>query len=106
MDVCLLWVFVLSGRGVCDGPIPRPEKSYRLWCVSECDQVKIKILYTCCEQVGRRGKDKEAKRIVSLDRDQFLSASPDKASKVEWDKMTVASIVGYRVTLVPFHSVS
>jgi hypothetical protein len=34
-------VFVLSGRGLCDGPIPRPEESYRLWCVSECDQVKI-----------------------------------------------------------------
>ena len=24
---------VLSGRGFCEGPIPRPEKSYRLWCV-------------------------------------------------------------------------
>ena len=22
---------VLSGRGLCDGPIPRPEESYRLW---------------------------------------------------------------------------
>jgi hypothetical protein len=33
-------VFVLSGRGLCNGPIPRPEESYRLWCVSECDQVK------------------------------------------------------------------
>jgi hypothetical protein len=42
MDVCFLLVFVLSGVGLCDGPIPRPEKSYRLWCVSECDQVKIK----------------------------------------------------------------
>jgi hypothetical protein len=31
---------VLSGRGLCDGPIPRPEESYRLWCVSECDQTK------------------------------------------------------------------
>ena len=29
MDVCLFCV--LSGRGVCDGPIPRPEESYRLW---------------------------------------------------------------------------
>jgi hypothetical protein len=26
-------VLVLSGRGLCDGPIPRPEESYRLWCV-------------------------------------------------------------------------
>jgi hypothetical protein len=48
-------VFVLSGRDLCDGPIPRPEESYRLWCVFECDQVKNKILDTCCEQVGRRG---------------------------------------------------
>jgi hypothetical protein len=42
---------VLSGRGLCDGPIPRPEESYGLWCVSECDQVKINNLDTCCEQV-------------------------------------------------------
>jgi hypothetical protein len=52
-------VFVLSGRGLCDRPIPRPEESYRLWCVSECDQVQVKTLYTCCEQVGRRQKDCE-----------------------------------------------
>jgi hypothetical protein len=50
-------VFVLSGRGLCDGPIPSPEESYRLWCVSESDQVKINNLNTCCEQVGRRWKD-------------------------------------------------
>jgi hypothetical protein len=24
---------VLSGRGLCDGPITRPEESYRVWCV-------------------------------------------------------------------------
>jgi hypothetical protein len=29
---------VLSGRGLCDGLITRPEKSYRLWCVVVCDQ--------------------------------------------------------------------
>jgi hypothetical protein len=23
---------VLSGRDLCDGPIPHPEESYRLWC--------------------------------------------------------------------------
>jgi hypothetical protein len=33
-------LFVLSGRDLCDGPIPHPEESYRLWCVSECDQMK------------------------------------------------------------------
>jgi hypothetical protein len=56
-------VFVLSGRGLCDGLIPRPEESYRLWCEFECDQVKIKTLETCCKQVGRRGKEYEMKQL-------------------------------------------
>jgi hypothetical protein len=38
----LVSVVVLSGRGLCDGPIPRPEESYRLRYVSECGQVKNK----------------------------------------------------------------
>jgi len=29
---------VLSGRGLCDGLIARPEESYRLWRVVVCDQ--------------------------------------------------------------------
>jgi hypothetical protein len=38
MSVCCEWC-VLSGRGLCDGLITRPEESYRLWCVSNvCDQ--------------------------------------------------------------------
>jgi len=28
----------LSGRGLCDGLITRPEESYWLWCVVVCDQ--------------------------------------------------------------------
>jgi hypothetical protein len=28
---------VLSGRGLCDGLISRPEEFYRLWCVLVCD---------------------------------------------------------------------
>ena len=28
---------VLSGRGLSNGPIPRSEESYRLWCVIVCD---------------------------------------------------------------------
>jgi hypothetical protein len=55
---------VLSGRGLCDGPIPRPEESCRLWCVSECDQVKINNLDTCCEEVGRRGTTTKRSRRV------------------------------------------
>jgi len=38
-----IWMFVcceccvLSGRGLCDGMITRPEESYRLWRVVVCD---------------------------------------------------------------------
>ena len=28
--------YVLSGRGLCDALIKRPEESYRLWCVVVC----------------------------------------------------------------------
>jgi len=28
---------VLSGRGLCDKLITRPEESYRLWCFVVCD---------------------------------------------------------------------
>jgi hypothetical protein len=59
-------VSVLSGRGLCDGPIPLPVESYRMWCVSECDQVKINNLDTCCEQVGRRGKDCDTVRNLKM----------------------------------------
>ena len=36
MDVCCECC-VLSGRGLCDALITRPEESYRLWCVVVCD---------------------------------------------------------------------
>jgi hypothetical protein len=37
MYLSLVSVVCLSGRGLCNGPIPRPEESYRLWCVIVCD---------------------------------------------------------------------
>jgi hypothetical protein len=82
-------VFVLSGRGLCDGLIPRPEESYRLWCVSECDQVENKqprhLLWT-----GRRGKDCETRRkkiwwraqITKLPTKQFVQSTV--RSSVPW----------------------
>jgi hypothetical protein len=36
MSVCFECC-VMSGRGLCDGPITRPEESYRMCVVSECD---------------------------------------------------------------------
>jgi hypothetical protein len=34
---------VLSGRGLCDGLITRPDESYRLWCVVVCDHETSKM---------------------------------------------------------------
>jgi hypothetical protein len=48
---------VLSGRGLCGGPITRREESYRLWCVSECNQAKIDDLDTCCEEAEEDYED-------------------------------------------------
>ena len=31
MSVCECWV--VSGRGLCDGPFNCPDESYRVWCV-------------------------------------------------------------------------
>ena len=36
MDVCCEGC-MLSGRGLCDELITRPEESYLLWCVVVCD---------------------------------------------------------------------
>jgi hypothetical protein len=45
---------------------PRPEESYRLWCVSECYQVKINTLYTYCKQVDIKGKDCENNSVINV----------------------------------------
>ena len=37
MDVCLSWVLWVSGRGLCDELISRPEESYRLGRVVVCE---------------------------------------------------------------------
>ena len=34
---------MLSGRGLCDELITRPEESYRLWCVVVCDLETLRM---------------------------------------------------------------
>ena len=36
MNVCRCECCVLSGRGLCNDLITRPEESYRQWCVVVC----------------------------------------------------------------------
>jgi len=46
---------VLSGRGLCDGLITRPEESYRLWRVAVCDK-----------ETSKTRRLKPAKRAVKI----------------------------------------
>jgi len=48
---------VLSGRGLCDGLITRPEKSYRLWCVIVCD-LETPRMRRLWPVLGRSGTEK------------------------------------------------
>ena len=55
---------VLSGRSLCDELIPRPEVSYRAWCVQ--DQVCSGVTITCTPTTSRytevRLRKKERKK--------------------------------------------
>jgi len=53
---------VLSGRGLCDGLITRPEESYRLWCVVVCDLEDLKNE----EAMTRVGSQRHRKKITIL----------------------------------------
>ena len=52
------WIFVrcecrvLSGRGLCDELISRPEESYRLWCVVVCDLETSRMGAPCIYDVS------------------------------------------------------
>jgi len=61
MDVCCECC-VLSRRGLCDGPILRPEESHSVCvcvcvcvcgCVTECDQAQTVTLYTYSDFIER-----------------------------------------------------
>ena len=61
---------VLSGRGLCDKLITRPEKSYRLWCVIVCD-LETSRMRRPCPALGRRAPPPKKKNI-SLDTDTCI----------------------------------
>ena len=51
---------MLSGRGLCDELITRPEESYRLWCVVVCDLENLKN-EEAMTRVGSQGHSKKKK---------------------------------------------
>ena len=59
---------VLSGRGLCDGLITRPEeKSYRLWCIIVCDleTSRMRRPLPAAQEGGRGGRKKRTSYINS-----------------------------------------
>ena len=56
---------VLSGRGLCDGLITRPEEYYRLWCVVVCDVETTKILVNEEEAKATRGLSRQEKKKLA-----------------------------------------
>ena len=49
---------MLSGRGLCDELITRPEESYRLWCVVVCILENLKNEEVMTRVRSQRHKDK------------------------------------------------
>jgi hypothetical protein len=49
----------LSGRGLCDEVITRPEESYRLWCVVVCDLENLKNEEAMTRVGSKRQKKKK-----------------------------------------------
>ena len=43
---------MLSGRGLCDELITRPEESYRLWCAVVCDLETSRIGAPCIYDIS------------------------------------------------------
>ena len=64
MDVCRSECCVLSGRGLCDKLITRPEESYRLWCVVVCD-LKTSRMRRPWPALGRSATKKMVVHIVT-----------------------------------------
>jgi len=54
---------VLSGRGLCDELITRPEESYRLWCVVVCDLENLKNEEAMTRVGSQRHRKKKVKYV-------------------------------------------
>ena len=72
-DVCCACC-VLSGGGLCDGPITRPKESYRVWCVLSVIEESYR------GGLGPRAVEPRDVVIIPLNRDSCVSrALPERA---------------------------
>jgi hypothetical protein len=70
---------VLSGRGLCDELITRPEESYRLWCVVVCD-LETSRMRRPWPALGRSATEKKAYSDIRL----FLTHPRDMFRPKVW----------------------
>jgi hypothetical protein len=65
----------LSGRGLCDELITRPEESYRLWCVVVCDLQNLKneeAMTRVVLQGHKKDTEKERERKREREKDREI----------------------------------
>ena len=89
-----IWIFVccecpvLSGRGLCDELIARPEESYRLWCVVVCDLGTSRIGAPYIYDIScLRVNDLMISGVVAL----FGCPSRGSSSRLVWPRLNAAA---------------
>jgi len=84
---------VLSGRGLCDELIARPEESYRLWSVVVCD-LETSWMRRSWPTGGLSRQKQTNKRLIrSLFRTLNKCKKCIKHSTVEWLRATFVKII-------------
>jgi hypothetical protein len=74
---------VLSGRGLCDELITRPEKSYRLWRVVVCDH-ETSWYEEAIARAGLQSQRKQTTHIPNLSKINFNITLPLIPRSSKW----------------------
>ena len=78
---------MLSGRGLCDELITRPEESYRLWCVVLCDLENF-VNEEAMTRVGSQRHSKKKNIIINIISTLVHNTHIDKATNIQIYKIT------------------
>jgi hypothetical protein len=79
---------VVLGKSLCDGPIPRPEESYWLWCVILCD-IETSSMWRPWPALGCCAK---TTKTPSQIRPGFLSCSPYEIYQLHTNGVTTTRL--------------
>jgi len=82
---------VLSGRGLCDELITRPEESYRLWCVVVCDLENLKNE----EATTHVGSQRHNKKVSNSYDDETSKCLTLPSSSLSFGVFTLVVLIGH-----------